>query len=130
MTYLQNRTRAWGFIQSEANPFRSRDRVVIKGGTGNLPVATILGKIAATGKYVPANKNATDGSQVAIAILGDDIDATGDDVIAAVIARNAEVRAGDLVYDPSIVTRDDKFIVWAALSSKDIIVRAVAADAP
>src|SRR5579859_6316799 len=104
MTQLQNRIRGGGFIQSEANYWRSRDQVTIEGGTGGAGVvyaATVLGQITATKKYIPWNPNASDGSQNAKAILWDDVDATSGDIIGAVIARDAEVRQADLLFWPT-----------------------------
>ena len=123
-TTMQQRTRAGGFIQSEANWSRSRDRVTIEGGSGGagkLVAGTVLGKITASGKYVPSPHSASDGSQTAIAILFDDVDATLDDVVATVIARATEVRAADLIYDPSVDNDDKKALKLAQLDGSGIV---------
>jgi hypothetical protein len=106
-TVLTNRVRAGGFIQSEANAYRSCDKVTIEGGSGGTGVVyagTVLGKITSSGKYIPSAASGSDGSQTAVAILYDDVDATLGDVIGAVIARDAEVRADELCYDSSVTT--------------------------
>lgn len=105
MTALTNHLRAGGFIQSEANYSRSRDQVTIlggSGGAGKLVAGTVLGKITGSGKYVASPNTGSDGSQTAVAILFDDVDATAGDVIAAVVSRSAEVRASDLTYEASV----------------------------
>ena len=117
---LTNRTRAWGFIQSEANPFRSRDRVTLDGSSAHLLGAslvagTVLGQITASGKFVPSPKTGSDGSQVACAILGEDTDVLGGDMVVAVLARDAEVRAEDLTYDASVALLADQQAKWAQL---------------
>lgn len=122
MTQLQNRIRAGGFLQSEANAFRSRDHVTIEGGTGGagrVNAGTVMGQISSTGKYIPWVHSAGDGSQTAIAILWDDVDATSGDIVGAVISREAEVRLADLTYDltGSVPT------MTANLATKGIIVR-------
>ena len=118
---LQNRPRGGGFIQSESNWARSRDRVVIDASVGDLVKAcTVLGKLTATGKYKPSPKTGSDGTQTAVAVLFDDTDATLGDVVASVVARDAEVRADSLLYDPSVVTQDDKTAKWAQLNSVEI----------
>jgi len=102
MTQLQNRIRAGGFIQSEANGYRSRDQVTIEGGTGGagqVYAGTVLGKITASGKYVPWAHGAGDGSQNAAGILWDDVDATAADVLGAIVDTDCEVRKADLTFD-------------------------------
>src|SRR5712691_898212 len=129
MATLQNRTRAWGFMQSESNWARSRERVVIDGSTGGelgktLFAGTLLGKISSSGKYVVSPKTGSDGSQTAIAILGEDVTVT-EDVIVAVLARDAEVRSEDLTYDSSVATLNDQQAKWVQLAAAgvNIIVR-------
>ncbi len=105
MTALTNRTRAGGFMVSEANWARSREKVTIAGGTGGAGIVyagTVLGKLTSGGKYVPSPNTGSDGSQTAVAILWEDVDATDADVVASVIRRDAEVRASDLTYDSTV----------------------------
>jgi hypothetical protein len=131
VSVLQNRIRSGGFIQSEAAWSRSRDEACIEGGSGGAGVmvpGTVLGQVTATGKYLPASPQASDGSQVAVAVLFDDVDATNGDVVAAVIARDAEVRAEDLVYDSSVTTTAQMFQMWAFLAAVGIEVRPDLAD--
>lgn len=126
MTVLTNRIRDFGFVQSEANPYRSRDKVTIAGGTGGAGVlyaGTVLGKLTSGGEYVPSPASGSDGSQTAIAILLDDVDATNADVVAAILARDAEVRAADLRYDSSVDTDNEKSAKWTQLAAVGIIVR-------
>jgi len=54
--------------------------------SGGAPVlrGTVLGKVTATGSYVPSLAAAVDGSQVARAILVNDADATGGAVAAQI----------------------------------------------
>ncbi len=119
---LTNKIRSGGFIESEANFARSRDEVVIEGGTGGagqLYAGTVLGKITATGKYVECKSAAGDGSQTALAILYSDVDATAADVVAAVVSRDAEVRQADLTYDSSLTVNTAN----TQLAAAGIIVR-------
>lgn len=48
--------------------------------TGDLTRGALLGKITATGKYVLSLSAATDGSEVPVAVLAEDADATAADV--------------------------------------------------
>jgi Bacteriophage lambda head decoration protein D len=125
-TVLQNRVRAGGFIQSEANFARSRDEVTLdgsSGGGGFMVAGTVLGMITASGKYVPSPESASDGAQTAVAVLIYDADATNGDVIGSVISRDAEVRAEELTYDPSVSTLNEQKAKWTQLAAVGIIVR-------
>ena len=106
MTTLSDHLRAGAFIVSEANGARSRDTVTILGGTGgagSLLAGTVLGKLTSGGKYVPSPATGSDGSETAIAVLFDDVDATDADVTGVVVINgDAEVRKSDLLYDASV----------------------------
>ncbi len=122
MTSLTNRIRAGGYVQSESNPYIARDHVVIEGGTGGagkVYAGTVMGQITASGKYVPWAHGASDGSQTAIAILWDDVDATLGDVVGTITSRLCEVRLADLTYD----TGGSVPTMTANLATKFIIVR-------
>jgi len=67
-------------------PVRAED-VTITGG--NFPRGTVLGRITATGLLTESATGAGDGSEVPVAILAKDTDASGGDVEAPVY------RAGD-----------------------------------
>lgn len=126
MTVLQNRIRAGGFIQSEANYARSRDMITIEGGTGGagqLYAGTVIGKVTSTGKYLPSPATGSDGSQTAIAILWDDVDATDGDVVVGAVTRDAEVRAADLSFDSSVDDNTKKAAKYTQLAAVGIIVR-------
>jgi hypothetical protein len=126
VTVLSNTLRAGGFIESEANFARSRDTVTIEGGTGGagkLLAGTVIGKITSSGKYWASPATGVDGSQQAIAILFDAVDATAGDVEATVVAREAEVRGADLFYDPSVDDDAKKAAKAAQLLVVGIIVR-------
>jgi hypothetical protein len=121
MTALTNRIREGGFIQSEANWARSRDKVTIDGSTGGelgktLLAGTVLGKITATGKYVISPLTGGDGSQTAAAILIADVTIAGDTVVS-VLARDAEVRGEDLTYDVSVVSAPNQATKNAQLAT-------------
>jgi len=126
MTVLTNRIRAGGFIQSEANYARARESVTIAGGTGGAGVlyaGTVLGKLTSGGKYVASPATGSDGSQTAVAVLFDDVDATADDVVAGVLARDSEVRAADLTYDSSVDDDSKKSAKHTQLLAVGIVVR-------
>lgn len=90
---------AGGFILSEAAGQRSRENVTLLSGQV-VKAGTVLGKLTSGGKYVAYDENATPGagSDAAVAISINNVDATGGDKLIAVIARDAEVNGYELVY--------------------------------
>ncbi len=113
------------FIITEANFWRSRGTVLLEAGCGQLKFGTILGNITMTNLWVPSPIFAYDGSHIAAAILWEDTDASGPvNVIAGAVVRSAEVYAGALTYDPSVVLPADQMMKWIQLAqSSNIIVR-------
>jgi len=116
-------TRKGGFIVSEANDWRSRDEVILTvGADQTVIVGTVLGKITASGKYIPQLAAAVDGSETPAAILYADASGNSEDLEVTVVARDSEVNGSDLIHDPAAnaaaVTAAN-----AALAAAGIIVR-------
>ena len=76
---------------SEASGTRSREQVVVTLSGVSLKAGTVMGKITASGKYVPYSNAASNGSEVAAGVLYDTLDAFTGDVKAIVHVRHAEV---------------------------------------
>lgn len=92
---------AGAYIVSEATVgstgvSRSRDTGTLIAGQ-NLSAGTVLGKITASGKYTQLAPAANDGSEVAVAILFDNVDATGADATAVIHTRDMEFNAIEVV---------------------------------
>lgn len=111
------------FILSEATGTRSRDNVKIASGAGKLVPGQILGKVTASGKYVAHAPAASNGSEAAVAILYAAVDATSADAAAVIVARDAEVKRGELTYNAATDTDAEILAVHASLASVGIIVR-------
>lgn len=111
------------FILTEANGLRSRDHAVVASGAGKVDSGAVLGKVTASGKFVPHAPAANDGSETAAAILYSAVDATDADAGAVIVARDAEVKKDELVLNAATDTDNEKAAVYAALASKGIIVR-------
>jgi hypothetical protein len=62
----------------------------------------VLGKLTASGKFIPSPATAADGSETAIAVLVGSVDATSADVVAVAVTRHAEVNRYGLFYDALI----------------------------
>jgi len=84
----------------EVNPDFTREPVTIASGSGALKARQVLGKITASGKYVPSDPTAADGSQVAVAVLAEDADASSADVVAMAITD------GPALIDPAYLIHD------------------------
>lgn len=89
---------AGGFLLSEANGARSREKITVVSGQ-NLKAGAVVGKITASGKYAKYDNAASNGVQAAAGILLDDVDASSADQSGVIIARDAEVNSNELVYD-------------------------------
>ena len=77
---------------------------------------------AGSGKYKEYNPANTDGSQTALAIALDAVDASGGDTPAVIIARHAEVNAAELIWF-SGATSDQKTTGLGQLATQTIIAR-------
>ena len=116
------------YLVSEANGTRSRDVVTLAEGVVRNP-GTVLGKVAATGKYVPVDPtNGTgegetpDGSHIAVVVLFAAVDATAGDKPAVITARDAEVEAAALIW-PAAITPTQKTAALGQLAAVGIVAR-------
>lgn len=76
----------------------SRDAVVIASGQGVVEAGSVLGRITASGKLAKYDNAATDGTQVAVAVLLSKVDATSADANGVAVSRLAEVESNLLIY--------------------------------
>lgn len=126
MTVFTESRGAAAFILSEANGHRSRENVTLDGGnTGDtiLRAGTVLGKLTSGGKYVASPATGGDGSEGGFAILIYDVDISEGDVVASVIARDAEVNGNCLVFDSTVDDANKEATKAAELAEVGIIVR-------
>lgn len=121
MVLVLNEKRGAGFhLISEGNGNISREQITILMGEVLL-VGHVLGKITASGKYVEVDLAASDGSEVAAAVLFGAVDATDADKEGAGTVRLAEVLGAELVYGTDDV--DDIATINGQLADLYIIVR-------
>jgi hypothetical protein len=111
------------YILSEASGLRSRDSAKMAAGSGKVEPGAILGKVTASGKFVPHAPAAADGSQIAVAINYAAVDATAADVPCVITARDSEVKGPELIYAAATDTQAEKDAVHASLAANGIIVR-------
>lgn len=110
-------------VLSEANGHRSRETITVVSGQ-NLVAGTVIGKITASGKYAVADNvtPASDGSQTAAGVLLEDADASGGDVAAVALLRDAEVKGPCLTYMAG-ASAGNKTSLNGHLATAGIIVR-------
>ena len=114
MPELQEGRYAGEFIVSEGNGTISRESITVLSGE-ILEAGAVLGKVTASGKYKALDPAATDGSQVAVGILYDAVDASAADAEGVAIVRIAEVNAAELVW-PDGITPTEQTTALAQLA--------------
>ena len=89
-------------LKYEAPNLYSRDQDTVAAAQ-NLPLGTVVGRETATAKLKVIDPTATDGTETAVGVLGNDVDATLiDREDAILIARHAIVARGALVWPTGI----------------------------
>jgi hypothetical protein len=127
MAILTEQARTAEFLQSEANGYRSRDAAVVTvAATTEILPGRIMAQITATGKLVPQDADGTDnGTREPYGILYAAVEnTTGSpaDFDGVVIARDAEIKRKDVIYDPA-ANDAAKLAADAVLATRGIIVR-------
>lgn len=92
MTIKTEGVHAGEVLLSEANGTRSREELILDATDAVLPAGQLLGKITASGLYVPYSNAATDGSEVAAAVLYAPVGISAGQQRALGIVRDAEVK--------------------------------------
>lgn len=81
-----------------------------------LAVGTVLGQISASGKLIPNDPTATDGSETAVAVLAVPLaSATGD--VTAPVYKAGEFNVAALTFDSGITTTAAKLAVFPITSA-------------
>lgn len=111
------------WLKFEADNYYSRDTLVVATGSGKVLSGTPIAKVAATGKYVPAVATGSDGSQTAVGVLFEDVDATSADAKGVGIMRHATVNHAGLVRDPSINDASKRAAQNGQLAAVGVLVR-------
>jgi hypothetical protein len=109
-------------LVSEANGYRSRESIVVKSGSGKLPAGTLVGKLTATGKFVPWAPGASDGSQIVGGVTFEAIDATSADVNVTGHVRDCEMQRAMLSFVGAVQT-SDKLTAYEQLAARGIALR-------
>lgn len=122
MASLNQQTNLGDLLKYEAPNLYSREQDIIAAGQ-TLPLGCVVGRETTTAKIKALDPTAIDGTETAIGVLGDHIDATLMDYKdAIVIARHAIVSKGILIW-PSNITTDQKNNAIQQLETRGILIR-------
>lgn len=110
-------------LKREFEPLYNREIGTLISGQ-NLAVGAVLGKITASGKYTAVAPAASDGSEVACAVLLASTDASSADTKTIILARGPAVVAADFLVWPSGATGGQKTAATAQLTALGIVSRA------
>lgn len=78
-------------VKAEAEDAFSRDEDILASGSGIVQAGTVLGKVTASGKFKPLAPGASDGTQIAGAVILQRSDATSADQTVVNLKRHAQV---------------------------------------
>ncbi len=123
MALLETAIVASDWLKQEAENYRSRDTAIIASGSGKLKSGQVLGKLTASGKYVPNAATGSDGSQTAVAVLAFPVDATSSDAKAVVVAREATASHNGLTWGSTINDATKRAAAISQLKAVGILVR-------
>jgi hypothetical protein len=122
MTTYTEGYRASEIILSEAPGTLSRETVAIASGAGVITAGLVLGKVTASGKYAPYDDDNDDGTQTAVCIALESVDATSAEKTCAALFRLAEFKA-DILQWASTNDAGDKTAGLDDLAAKYLIGR-------
>jgi len=109
-------------LKYEAPNLYSREQATVAAGQ-HLPLGAVVGRETATGKLKALDPSASDGTEIAVGVLAQAVDATLiDREDAILIARHAIVARGALIW-PAGVTTAQRAAAIAQLEARGIVVR-------
>ncbi len=95
---ITEKTHAGEFILSEAPGSLSREQITVVSGQ-NLVAGAVVGIVTASSKYAEYDNGLVDGTETAVGVLFDAVDASSADAPGVVVRRLAEVSLGKLVWE-------------------------------
>ena len=109
-------------VKDEGRNRFSRDEDVLASGSGVVICGTVLGRVTASSKFKPLAPGASDGTQIAAAVILQHADATSADKIVVNLKRRAQVVLQALVW-PAGITEAQKSTAIAQLEALGIVAR-------
>lgn len=110
-------------LKYEADKNYCREVVTVAQGQ-NLKLGTILGMVEANDqvKAVFSDDEATDGSNIAVGVLLEDVDATSEAKKSLMVARDAIVSSACVIF-PAEATSDQKKKIIKDLEARGLVIR-------
>lgn len=121
MTCITEQNNLGDLLKYEASNLYSRDQVTIAKGQ-NLTLGTVVGSDTKDNLIKILNPTATDGTQTAIGVIANDVDAKAADTKAVIITRIALLADHAIVWPPGI-TGEQKTAAIKQLGIRGIIIR-------
>ena len=109
-------------VKDEGKNRFSRDTDTLASGSGKVIPGAVLGLVTATGKFKPLAPGASDGTQIAAAVILQYADATTADQTVVNLKRRAQVVLQALVW-PAGITDAQKSTAIAQLKALGIVPR-------
>jgi Bacteriophage lambda head decoration protein D len=122
MSVLTNELTLGDLLKYEEESLYSRDQVTVAAGQ-NLRIGTVLGRVDANGKVKALDPAATDGTQIATAVLLQSVDATTGDKSSGIAATRQSIVAHHALVWPAAITAEEKVTATAQLEAVGILVR-------
>jgi hypothetical protein len=122
MSVLVNELTLGDLLKYEEESLYSRDQVTVAAGQ-NLRIGTVLGRVDVNGKVKAIDPAATDGTQIATAVLLQSIDATAGDKPSGIAVTRQSIVAHHALVWPATITAEEKATATAQLEAVGILVR-------
>lgn len=122
MAALQEPLNLGDLLKFEGPNLYSREPATVAAGQ-NLALGTVVAFATATGKVHALDPAATDGTEVAAAVLAFDCDATLADRVDAVLIRRHAIVAGKVLRWPAGISAEQQKAAEAQLDARGILVR-------
>lgn len=120
---IEEKDRPFSILKYEADKNYSREVVKVAQGQ-NLKMGTVVGEVSESGEYkeVSTKTDETDGSDTAVGIVLQDVDATEAAKDCLIVARDAIVIEDKIVY-PTEATADQRKKIIEDLENRGIVLR-------
>jgi hypothetical protein len=109
-------------IIQESAGFHSRDQITIASGSGVVVSNTVLGRITASKEYAPLDPAASDGSEIAAAVLYQTVHAEDAAARGAGLVRSLDVHGAQMIW-PDAITEEQKTAAIEQLAKQLVITR-------
>lgn len=109
------------YILTESHGSKSRENVTFAQSVLIEP-GTVVGKVSATGKFMPLDVAANDGTEIAAGVNYAQVNAASADVDGVISARDATLIKDQLIW-PNGITENEKTTALGQLETLDLIAR-------